>query len=210
MPAGDPTTHERVTLADPVVVARAQAGHRPSLDRLLRALQEPLHRHVRSLVRDADLADDVLQEVLWLVARRLPQLRDLQWFRAWAYRIATREAVRRARAERRWRDALRGDALLALEAATEEPPFDPDLVRTVIDRLDTLSPASAVVLRLHYVEGMTYQEIAEALEVAVGTVKSRVAYGMAALRRAGGVPSHGVTDGRDLPRRDPHRRDPRG
>jgi RNA polymerase sigma factor (sigma-70 family) len=46
-----------------------------------------------------------------------------------------------------------------------------------------LSPASQVVLRMHYLDGLTHVEIAEALEVAVGTVKSRLSYGLAALRR---------------------------
>jgi RNA polymerase sigma-70 factor (ECF subfamily) len=166
-----------------IAVARAQTGHAQSLDRLLRLLQEPLWRHIDALVRDADLADDVLQEVLWIIARRLPQLTDPRWFRAWAYPIATREALRRARAERRWRDALREETLAVLEAPEADEHFDPEQIAATLEQLDALSPASALVMRLHYVDGLTFPEIAESLEIPVGTVKSRVAYGLTVLRR---------------------------
>ena len=166
-----------------LAVARAQSGHAPSLDRVLRAMQAQLHRHVQTLIGEADLADDVLQDVLWTIARTLTQLRDARWFRPWAYRIATRIALRRAHAERRWRDALREEALSLVEAPFEESPFDAELVQTVVEQLDEVSPASAVVLRLHYIDGLTFLEIAEALEISVGTVKSRVAYGLSTLRK---------------------------
>ena len=146
-------------------------------------MQAPLYRHVQTIVRDTDLADDVLQDVLWTITRRLTQLRDARWFRPWAYRIATRAALRRTRAERRWRDALRDEALSLVEAPFEESPFDAELVQAIVEQLDSVSPASAVVLRLHYLEGLTFVEVAEALEISVGTVKSRVAYGLSTLRR---------------------------
>jgi DNA-directed RNA polymerase specialized sigma24 family protein len=48
--------------------------------------------------------------------------------------------------------------------------------------IDAVWPASQVVLRMHYLEGLTHFEIAEALELAIGTVKSRLAYALAGLR----------------------------
>jgi len=170
---------------DTVLVARAQGGDRAALDRLLRLLQAPLHAHVRLVVRDDDLAADVLQETLFTIARRLPSLRDPRWARAWAYRVATREAVRRARLERRWTAWLHEDpdALPAAAPEAAEPPFDAELVARLPALLDRLSPASAVVVRLRYLDGLSHAEIAEALDLAVGTVKSRVAYGLAALRK---------------------------
>jgi RNA polymerase sigma factor (sigma-70 family) len=162
-------------------VARAQSGDRPALEMLLRDHQRPLYRHVRTITGDGDLAYDVLQSVLWIVARRLGSLRDPRWFRAWAYRIATREAVRAAR--RRKRDLDLFDEAATIDAAEAEAPLvDPLLVRACADRLAALPPAAELTLRLHYLEEMTLVEIAEALEVPVGTVKSRLAYGLARLR----------------------------
>lgn len=156
---------------------------------MLRALQAPLFAHVAGIVRDDALAADVLQRVLLQVARQLGALRDPRWLRAWAYRIATREAVRLSRRERAWRDSLVGDALgdhpdlaAATLALDEEPPFDPELVARLPALLDTLPPGARVVLRLHYLDGLTIPEVAEALEIPRGTAKSRLAYGLAALR----------------------------
>ena len=162
-------------------VALAQSGDRAALEVLLRDHQQPLYRHVRTITGDADLAFDVLQSALLLIARRLPSLRDPRWFRAWAYRIATREAVRAAR--RRRRDlSLFEDAPAIESAAPEAPPLDPWLLRACADRLAALPPAAELTVRLHYLEEMTLVEIAEALEIPVGTVKSRLAYGLARLR----------------------------
>jgi RNA polymerase sigma-70 factor, ECF subfamily len=170
-----------------ILVGRAQSGDSAALDRLLRMLQEPLYRHIRLIVGDDHLAEEVLQDALLIVARKLAWLRDPAWLRAWAYRIATREAVRRARRERRWRDALGDDAIEASAIAAVEPPFEPELVAAVPRLLETVSPASAIVLRMHYIEGLSYAEVAEALEISIGTVKSRLSYGLATLRRTVGA-----------------------
>ena len=140
-----------------------------------------------------EAARDVLQDALLLVCRKLPSLRDPRWFRAWAYRIATRECLRRHRRDRPWREALRDEAVdgalhdAALHGAAGPgggaPPFDAELVAAIPRELDALPPASRVVVRMHYLDEMTYVEIAEALEISVGTVKSRLGYGLALLRR---------------------------
>jgi RNA polymerase sigma-70 factor (ECF subfamily) len=130
------------------------------------------------------MSKDVLQDTLWKIARKLPSLRDPRWARAWSYRIATREAVHRTHSEKRWSEAMRGDDLNSLTVEEPDELFDPELLAQLRLRLDKLSPASQVVLRMHYLEGLTHVEIAEALEVAEGTVKSRLAYGLAALRKS--------------------------
>ena len=164
-------------------VARAQAGDRQALDRLLRDHQEPLYRHVWSITGNRDRALDALQNSLLLIARRLAGLRDPRWFKAWAYRIATREAVRTAKLESRF-DDRRAEAELAdhTEVPLPEGRFDADVIRACAEHLANLPPACQIVVRLHYLEEMTFVEIAEALEIPVGTVKSRLAYGLARLR----------------------------
>ena len=162
-------------------VARAQSGDRAALEELLRDHQQPLYRHIRTITGDPDLAFDVLQSVLLIVVRRLAGLRDPRWFRAWAYRIATREAVRAAR--RRKRDlSLFDEPEIPVDVAAEDGNADPLLVRACADRLAALPPAAELTLRLHYLEDMSLVEIAEALELPLGTVKSRLSYGLARLR----------------------------
>ncbi|HEU0013290.1 MAG TPA: RNA polymerase sigma factor [Longimicrobium sp.] len=167
------------------LVARAQLGDRAALDRLLQTVQRPLYDHLRALLRDHDAAQDALQDTLVQVCRKLGWLRDPRWFRAWAYRIATRIALRRVKREKRWAEAVRGDAWAESLPAPEPdpPPVDPAWLARLPELLASASPASEVVLRMHYLEAMPYTEIAEALEIPLGTVKSRLAYGLAALRR---------------------------
>jgi RNA polymerase sigma-70 factor (ECF subfamily) len=164
------------------LAARAQLGDRPALEALLRELATPLHEHVRGIVRDPDDAADVLQETLLLVCRRLATLREHRWVRAWAYRIATREAVRAARRGRAPR-TLSIDTLPDFPIAIDEPVVDPELVAELPRRLDSLPAAAQTVLRMRYLHGLSQSEIAEALEIPIGTVKSRIAYGLDVLRR---------------------------
>lgn len=185
MSGPDPAARSAATRAKLVFrVARAQAGDRQALDRLLRDHQEPLYRHIWSITGNRDRALDALQNSLLLIARRLSGLRDPRWFKAWAYRIATREAVRTAKLESRF-DDRRAEAGLAdhIEVPLPEERFDADVIRGCAEHLANLPPACQIVVRLHYLEEMTFVEIAEALEIPVGTVKSRLAYGLARLRR---------------------------
>jgi RNA polymerase sigma-70 factor, ECF subfamily len=141
-------------------------------------------------VRDEDVAKDVLQDALWIICRKLSRLRDPRWVRAWAYRIATREAVHRGQRESLRVDVLSTDALETDRSMPDEGVSpDQDVLAALPDLLANVSPASAIVLRMHYLDGLTHAEIAEALEIPEGTVKSRLGYGLTLLRRHLGVTS---------------------
>lgn len=121
-------------------------------------------------------AEDLLQDVLFTLCRRLWTLNDVRLFRPWAYRIAIRaawKAINRRRRERRREYPVDLDSL-----PVELHPPDPDLPAL----LQNVSPASRVVLVLHYVDGLTLEATAAELGVATGTVKSRLAYGLRQLR----------------------------
>ena len=169
----------------PALAARAQLGDRGALEELLRRLQAPLRDHIRGLVRDDDLAADVLQDALVILCRRLGTLRQTEWVRAWAYRVATRAALRAVRRSRRNHAELLDD-VSALPNPAEDPSEieSEDLLAELPTRIAGLPPAAQVVIRLHYLQSLTHQEIAEALEIPIGTVKSRLAYGLMWLRKA--------------------------
>lgn len=69
------------------------------------------------------------------------------------------------------------------EAAYEERPDDPWVRERLLASLDRLSPASRAVITLHYLDEMPLSEVAAVLDLNVGTVKSRLAYGLALLRK---------------------------
>ena len=98
---------------------RAQSGDRDALELVLRAVQPALRRYIAGLV-GADDADDILQDVLLIVSRKLYWLEQPAVFRAWAFRIASRAAFRHLKKRKRWQDAV-DDAALDDLAAPDLP-----------------------------------------------------------------------------------------
>src|SRR5258705_13228969 len=82
-------------------VLRAQCRDREALEDLLRSVQPSLHRYLSGLAGATD-ADDLLQNVLVIVIRRLTTLEEPKLFRPWLFRIASREAFRHLRKRRLW------------------------------------------------------------------------------------------------------------
>jgi RNA polymerase sigma-70 factor, ECF subfamily len=166
------------------LAARAQLGDRTALEELLRRLQSPLGEHIRGMVRDDDLALDVLQDSLIIICRRLGTVRQTALVHAWAYRVATREAVRSVRRSRRHQGEPFDEMAALPDSSADESGIDEEeLLAALPAQLAALPAGAQIVLRLHYLQSLTQQEIAEALEIPVGTVKSRLAYGLTCLRR---------------------------
>jgi RNA polymerase sigma-70 factor, ECF subfamily len=166
------------------LVLRSQTGDREAFDELLKIVQEPLFRYIYRLTGERELSEDVLQEVFILIYRKLGWLENPKLFRAWIYRIASREAFSRLKRERRWREQIRDEEVLKTIASGEtESKFEPELVAKIPAFLSEISPASRAVLILHYLEEMSLIETAEILGIAVGTAKSRLAYGLESLRQ---------------------------
>ena len=162
-------------------IARAQAGDAVALEAVLREAERTATPMLRRVVGHG--AQDVLQGVLWDVARKLRWLEDPRAFRAWIYRIAVRAALKHLKREKRvwpFEPAGRDEDLERMAAA---PPPDDSRRDEIEQLLGTLSPRSRIVIVLHYLEELPLDRVAAVLDVPLGTVKSRLAYGLAALRR---------------------------
>lgn len=155
---------------------RAQSGDREAFDALLEELTPALLRYVSRVTGDAALAQDVVQETLISVVRKVSWLQDASLFRPWAYRIASREAFRALR--NRHIDVVLED----IPSADYDPP-DPWQRERVLASVGKLAPGSRAVITLHYLEELSLSEVAAVLDLGVNTVKSRLAYGLAQLRK---------------------------
>jgi RNA polymerase sigma-70 factor (ECF subfamily) len=165
--------------SDLILVALAQNGDREALEMLLRRIYRPLRSYVASMASGADV-DDLLQEVALSVVQHLHHLRHPAAFRAWTFRIATRQVFRHLKRASRL-ELRRADLSLALSAPAPEPA--PEALEPVLLALiDQVSPASRAVLLLHYQQHLSLEETAGVLDIPLGTVKSRLAYGIAILR----------------------------
>jgi len=155
------------------LVRRAQRGDTRAMNELLTEIAPYVGRICGAVALDA--ADDATQEALVAIFRNLPNLRDAIALRAWARRIAVREALRAAGNRR----AVPVDPM-TLEAAVRAPDMSGDVdVRQVLASLD---PVHRVVLVLRHLDGLCEEEMADVLEVAPGTVKSRLFRARAAFR----------------------------
>ena len=162
------------------LVLLAQAGDRDALGALLEGVQPRLRGYLRMLTRDPSRADDVLQDVFVIAVRKLRHLRDPLLFRPWMYRIATREAQRGVRPAD---DSIDAHAEPADAADTERALLAQETRERLREDVAGLPDRARAVIALHYFEQMTLEEIAAVLDAPLGTVKSRLAYGLAALRK---------------------------
>lgn len=158
------------------LVLRSQSGDREAFDALLREIAPPLLRYVTRVTGDAAMAEDAVQETLIAIVRKIAWLQDASLFRAWAYRIASREAFRLLRKSRRFVEPV--DELVSLDE-----PADPWQRERLLASLERLSPASRAVVTLHFLEEMSLGDVAAVLDIPLGTVKSRLSYGLLQLRK---------------------------
>ena len=161
-------------------VLRAQCADREALEALLRSVQPSLRRYLTGLAGTTD-ADDLLQDVLVIVARRIGALDDPKLFRAWLFRIASREAFRHLRKRRLFVDRHEDVAQLAELPMPDMRPSG-ERLRELLST-DSISPASRAVLMLHFEEELSLPEVAAILAIPLGTVKSRLAYGLSSIRK---------------------------
>ena len=163
-----------------LLVLLTQAGDVAAFEELLRRLYGPLRQYVTRLVGESD-ADDVLQDAAIRIYKNIRFLREPAVFKAWAFRIATRIALTYLKRDRRWRQLENDPDLIRSISAgqsSEHEQFD----RDYLEWIDRVSPASRAALLLHYEQHLSLEETAAILDVPVGTVKSRLSYGLASIR----------------------------
>ena len=126
-------------------------------------------------------ADDVLQEIALIIFQNLRYLRDPAAFRAWAFRLASRHVFRHLKREARWNRLESDPDLIGAVEARESPPEE--IEAGILSAIEKVSPASRAVLLLHYRQNLSLEETAAVLDLPLGTVKSRLAYGISVLRK---------------------------
>jgi len=177
-------------------VAELRAGSEDAFAYLLAVYQNPVFNLVWHIVENQADASDVLQDVFVKVFKGVKGFNGDSSLRTWIYRIAVHEASnhRRSCIRRHWREPISVDdtespsAAAAAEAASSERR--PDQVFEQAERevvvkqaLASLAPPYRTVVVLREIEGLPYEEIAQVLGLAGGTVKSRLLRGRELLRR---------------------------
>jgi RNA polymerase sigma-70 factor (ECF subfamily) len=171
-----------------------RAGIESAYEELLSRYQQPIYGIVYRLLGDQNDACDVVQEIFLKVFRSVHSFKERSSLRTWIYRIAVNEAHNHRRwfSRHRKREVAidREDGEYGTFEIAPDPgpsPFDVALDRethVLIERaLEEISPVFRTVVILRDIEGLGYEEIADILQISLGTVKSRILRGREALRR---------------------------
>jgi RNA polymerase sigma-70 factor, ECF subfamily len=169
---------------DQQLVQRVQKGDKSAFDLLVLKYQHRVLKLVGRFVSDAAEAQDVAQDAFLKAYRALPSFRGDSAFYTWLYRIAINTAKNALVSNRRrpvdfdldLQDPEQYDRHARLkDVDTPEGVLLTEEIRTVVERAMEQLPEdlrTAIVLR--EIEGLSYEEIAEAMDCPVGTVRSRI------------------------------------
>ncbi|GAB3355074.1 MULTISPECIES: RNA polymerase sigma factor RpoE [Giesbergeria] len=179
VPAGD---------SDLALVQRTVAGDQRAYELLVIKYQRRIERLIGRMVRDADLIEDIAQETFIRAYRALPQFRGEAQFYTWLYRIAVNTAKKTLMDLKR--DPLIYESAMAVNDESDEtsrPGHEPSSEETPETVLAAQEIASAVnaamealpedlrqAVTLREIEGLSYEEIALAMNCPIGTVRSRI------------------------------------
>jgi len=174
------------------LIARCAAGDAAACSELVAEHQRMVVQLAINLLGDRDEALDLSQEVFLRVFRTIHRFRGQSSLRTWIYRIAVNQARNRHRFWRRRHRAdqvsldqhvaVHGDSLSGSEATPERVLAQKELALRLQQALDRLPFDQRTAIVLREVDGLSYEEIAFSLGVAIGTVKSRLTRARQALR----------------------------
>jgi RNA polymerase sigma-70 factor (ECF subfamily) len=174
------------------LVQRCVEGEEAACAELVAEHQRMVIQLAMNLLSDRDEALDLSQEVFLRVFRTIHRFRGQSTLRTWIYRIAVNQARNRHRFWRRRHRADQvsldqhladhGDLLLSSESTPERKLAQKELAAQLQHALDRLPFDQRIAIVLREIDGLSYEEIAFSLGVAVGTVKSRLTRARHALR----------------------------
>ncbi|MCS6626497.1 RNA polymerase sigma factor [Roseibacterium beibuensis] len=169
-------------LLDEYLVASARIGDRKAFDLLARRWQGKLVAHAWRLTGDVDQAREAAQEGWIEIVRGLGRLRDERAFPAWAYQIVSRRCARRIGGRRHDRALAAAVAAEPVEAFVAPQEVDAPAMARLRAALAGLPPDQRAAVGLFYLEDLDVAEVAVALNVPAGTVKTRLMHARRKLR----------------------------
>jgi RNA polymerase sigma-70 factor, ECF subfamily len=167
---------------------RARGGDREAFRRIVERYRDPAYALALRIVGSAPDAEEAAQDAFVRVWRALPQFRGESRFSTWLYRVVVRcaydtAARRRHRADRE--EPLETESGGPREASVAPPdPAAAERERRVARLLEHLTEVQRAVVTLYYYEDLSVDEVARALELPEGTVKTHLHRARAALRDA--------------------------
>ena len=179
-------------LSDQVLLNRYLSGDRDAISLLIERHSSRVRDYIRMMVKDRDVADDILQETLIKVVRVIDEGRyaDTGKFLSWVLRIAHNRVLDHFRREKSSRQINEKEAgydvlgtLRFAENTAEDNIVHSEVMETVRRLVEELPDDQREVVRLRYYSRLSFQEIAEQTEVSINTALGRMRYALINLRR---------------------------
>jgi RNA polymerase sigma-70 factor (ECF subfamily) len=175
---------------DETLIENCLAGRREAFGQLVERYQNRLYHSLMHLLGSAEDAQDATQDAFVQAFEKLASFRGQSQFYSWLFRIAFNTAVSAKRKSRRMSVSLEGRREAnGLEPTDASPSAEPSYAMDVSDRqrliqqaLSELSEEFRTALVLKEMDGMSYEEIANLIEVPLGTVRSRIHRGRLELK----------------------------
>ena len=166
-------------MTDAQLIAAARAGDRRAMAALYSAHRGRVYSVVRRMVGDDHLAEDVSQDAWVRAFEKLHMFRGESSFGTWMHRLAVNAALNRLRRQSKRPDVEKAAEIKTVQHATDDTVLNQRLLGQALDRL---SDGYRQVLVLHDVEGLTHEEIAKRMGIAIGTSKSQLHKARARMR----------------------------
>ncbi|WPJ94236.1 RNA polymerase sigma factor [Coraliomargarita algicola] len=152
-----------------------------NFDEIVSAYYQPLYRFGYSLAKNEHEAGDLAQQTFFIFAEKGDSLRDKSKVKSWLFTTLYREFLRRRRKDSRM-DHYEPE-MLEVVGGTEEPHIRRSLdANLAVQALEEVDEVYRQPLALFYMKDLSYKEIAETLDVPIGTIMSRLSRGKAQLR----------------------------
>jgi RNA polymerase sigma-70 factor (ECF subfamily) len=183
---------KKLPLPDSILVKRAQEGHDPSFEELVRRYEHKVYNITYRMLGRDDEANEALQETFLRAYRFLAKFEAKSSFYTWLYRIATNVSLTRLRKRKEppivsldepLNEDGTGGREIPDETRSPESDYRAKELRDAIQRaVNELPPDYKPVIVLRDLEGLSNQEVGEALKLSVPAVKSRLHRGRMILR----------------------------
>jgi RNA polymerase sigma-70 factor, ECF subfamily len=174
--------------ADAGLVERVKLGDVRAFEMLVVKYQRRIERLIGRMVRDVDIVQDIAQETFIRAYRALPQFRGDSAFYTWLYRIAVNTAKKALmdmkrdplvsesslRGDEDGEEPLRAESELSDGETPEGILASKEIAAAVNSAVEALSDELRQAITLREIEGLSYEEIAEAMNCPIGTVRSRI------------------------------------
>ena len=160
---------------DAELIGRVLGGDTDSFEDLVRRYQTSLHRYALGMLGDRDVATDVVQDGFIKAYTQLGACRDTSRFDSWLFRIVRNAALDRLKS--RSRKSVPIEDIVAFAPDRDGPETrleNAELGREVWAALERLPEIQREAFLLKHVEGLSYEEIAERLQVSISALKMRV------------------------------------